>query len=36
MQAELKKHIDELPPQDFEDAHKFIETLAFEAHYPAA
>jgi hypothetical protein len=36
MQAELKKHIGELPPQDFEDAHKFIETLAYEAHYPAA
>lgn len=36
MQAELRKHIDDLPPQDFEDAHKFIETLAFEAHFPAA
>jgi len=36
MQAELKKHINELPPQDFEDAHKFIDALAFEAHYPAA
>ncbi|HEY5315683.1 MAG TPA: hypothetical protein VIK18_24345 [Pirellulales bacterium] len=36
MQAELKSHIDDLPPQDFEDAHKFIETLAFEAHFPAA
>ena len=36
MLGELKKHINDLPPQDFEEAQKFIETLAFEAHFPAA
>lgn len=35
MQNQLRKHIDDLPSQDFEDAHKFIETLAYEGHYPA-
>jgi hypothetical protein len=36
MLAELRKHINDLPPQEFEESQKFIETLAFEAHFPAA
>ena len=35
MATELRKHIDEFAPQDYESAHKFIEALAFEAHFPA-
>lgn len=34
MQAELKKHITELNSQDYETAHKFIDSLAYEAHFP--
>ncbi|HEX4149115.1 MAG TPA: hypothetical protein VHY20_09010 [Pirellulales bacterium] len=36
MLTELRKHINDLPPQEFEEAQKFIEALAFEAHFPAA
>lgn len=34
MMAELQRHVDELPPQDYLAARKFIESLAFEAKIP--
>jgi hypothetical protein len=36
MQALLRQHIDDFAPQDFENAHHFIESLAYEAHFPAS
>jgi hypothetical protein len=34
--AQLKDHIDEYPPQDFENAYKFLDTLEYQAHFPAS
>jgi hypothetical protein len=35
MQEELRKHINELPNQEFEESHKFLNSLVFEVHAPA-
>ena len=36
MQAELTKHISNLAPQEYTEAHKFVEGLIYEAHFPVS